>query len=96
MSNYRSPDKIALEILDCVAKKGEANKWTLIKVLGNDTQFRRWIDGFMIPEGVLVERKDGRNYFYKLTSRGELFHRLLKNGNIIKLFSKVSGKKLRI
>lgn len=95
MSERRSPDTIALELLDCVAEKGEATKWDLIRVLGNDAQFRKWIDDFLLPEGVLTERREGRNYFYTMTDRGRLFHRLLKSGNVIKLFSRVSGKRLR-
>lgn len=95
MSIRRSPDIIALELLDCVAEKGEATKWDLVKVLGNDAQFRKWIEGFLLPEGVLKERREGRNYFYSKTERGELFHRLLKSGNVIKLFSRVSGRRLR-
>ena len=95
MSERRSPDTIALELLDCVAERGEATKWDLIKVLGNDAQFRKWIDGFFLPEQVLKERREGRNYFYMMTERGELFHRLLKSGNVIKLFSRVSGGRLR-
>ena len=78
-----------------MSEKGEATKWDLIKVLGNDAQFRKWIDGFYLPEKVLTERREGRNYFYSKTERGELFHRLLKNGNVIKLFSRVSGRRLR-
>jgi len=84
-----------MELLDCVAEKGKAAKWGLIKVLGNDAQFRKWIDGFFLPEQVLKERREGRNYFYSKTERGELFHRLLKSGNVIKLFSRVSGRRLR-
>jgi len=95
VSERRSPDTIALELLDCVAERGEATKWDLIKVLGNDAQFRKWIDGFFLPEQVLKERREGRNYFYMMTERGELFHRLLKSGNVIKLFSRVSGGRLR-
>jgi predicted transcriptional regulator len=91
----RTPDTIALELLDCVAEKGEASKWDLIKVLGNDAQFRKWIDGFLLPEGVLKERREGRNYFYTMTERGELFHSLLKSGNLIKLFNRVGGRRLR-
>lgn len=78
-----------------MSEKWEATKWGLIKVLGNDAQFRKWIDGFFLPEQVLTERREGRNYFYSKTERGELFHRLLKNGNVIKLFSRVSGRRLR-
>jgi predicted transcriptional regulator len=86
---------IALELLDCIAENNEVSKWTIIKVLGNTTQFRRWIEEFMIPEGVIEERIDGRNYFYKLTPRGELFHKFLKNGNIVRLYSRISGKRLK-
>jgi len=95
LSERRSPDTIALELLDCVAEKGEATKWDLVKVLGNDAQFRKWIDGFLLPEGVLTERREDRHYVYTMTDRGRLFHRLLKSGNVIKLFSRVSGKRLR-
>ena len=95
MSHRRSPDEIALELLDVVAEKGEASKWDLIKVLGNDTQFRVWVDDFFLPEKVLEERRDGRNYFYRLTERGVLFHRLLKSGNMIKIFNRISGKRLK-
>jgi len=95
LSGRRTPDTIALELLDCVAEKGEATKWDLIKVLGNDTQFRKWIEEFFLLEGVLEERREDRNYFYTMTERGELFHRLLKSGNLIKLFNRVSGGRLR-
>jgi hypothetical protein len=95
LSERRTPDTIALELLDCVAEKGEATKWDLVKVLGNDAQFRKWIDGFFLPEGVLAERREGRYYFYTMTERGELFHRLLKSGSLIKLFNRVSGRRLR-
>ena len=95
MAPRRTPDVIALEILDCVEEKGEATKWDLIKVLGNDTQFRLWVDGFLVPEKVLAERREGRNYFFSKTKRGELFHRLLKSGNLIKIFNRVSGRRLK-
>jgi hypothetical protein len=95
VASRRSPDIIALDLLECVEKKRKATKWDLIKVLGNETQFTLWIEKFFLPEKVLVEIKEGRHYFYMKTRRGELFHKMLKNGNIIKLFSRVSGKRLR-
>jgi hypothetical protein len=91
----RTPDAIALQLLECVEERGEATKWDLIKVLGNEAQFRVWIEGFFLPEKVLVERREGRHYFYKMTERGELLHRLLKSGNLIKVFRRVSGRRLR-
>ncbi len=95
MTFRRSPDTIALELLDCVEEKGEATKWDLIKVLGNETQFRLWIERFFLVERVLVERREGRRYYYKKTDRGELFHKLLRSSSLIKLFSRVSGRRLR-
>ncbi|MCW4051114.1 MAG: hypothetical protein NWE89_15435 [Candidatus Bathyarchaeota archaeon] len=95
MSNRHTPDTIALELLDAFDERGEATKWDLIKVRGNDTQFKIWIEDFLLPERVLVERRDGRNYFYTMTERGELFHKLLRNGNLIRLFNRVSGKRLK-
>ena len=95
MAPRRSPDTIALEILNVVEDRSEATKWDLIKVLGNEAQFRIWIDNFFLTEKVLTERREGRNYFYAKTERGELFHTLLKRGNIIKLFTRISGRRLR-
>jgi len=94
MASRRSPSIIALELLDCIEEKGEVNKWDLIKVLGNETQFRIWIDEFFIKEKVIVEQRESGHYFYRKTERGELFHKLLKSGNMVKLFINVSGRKL--
>jgi hypothetical protein len=95
VTSRRTPDLIALELLNCVEERKEATKWDLIKVLGNEAQFAIWIEGFFLPERVLLERKEGRHYFYKKTERGELFHALLKKGNIIKLFNRISGRRLK-
>jgi hypothetical protein len=91
----RTPDTIALQLLECVEDRGEATKWDLIKVLGNEAQFKIWVEDFFLPERVLVERREGRNYFYKIAERGELLHRLLRSGNLIKIFRRVSGRRLR-
>jgi predicted transcriptional regulator len=95
VASRRSPDTIALEILDCVEERGEATKWDLIKVLGNETQFGIWIEGFFLPEKVITERRESGHYYYRKTERGELFHRLLKSGSLVKLFGRVSGRRLR-
>jgi predicted transcriptional regulator len=91
----RTPDTIALELLNTIEERGEATKWDLIKVLGNEAQFKTWIEDFLLPERVLAERREGRNYFYTKTERGELLHKLLKSGNLIKIFRRVSGRRLR-
>ena len=95
MSVRRTPDVIALELLDTIDERGEATKWNLVKVLGNDAQFKKWVEDFMLPEKVLSERREGRNYYYTKTERGEQFHRLLRSGNLIRLFNRVSGRRLR-
>jgi hypothetical protein len=95
MPPRRTPALIALEILDCVDANKEATKWDLIKVLGNEAQFGVWVERFFLVDGILVERREGRNYFYGKTERGELLHKLLRSGFMIRVFSRVSGKKLR-
>jgi len=91
----RTPSSIALEVLNCIEEKREATKWDLIKVLGNETQFRIWITEFFIKEKIIVERREGGRYYYTKTERGELFHKLLKSGNLIRLFTSLSGRRLR-
>jgi hypothetical protein len=91
----RTPDTITLQLLECVEERGEATKWDLIKILGNEAQFKIWVEDFFLPERVLVERREGRNFFYTMTERGELLHRLLRSGNLIKIFRRVSGRRLR-
>jgi len=95
VASRRSPDTIALELLNCIEEKGEATKWDLIKVLGNETQFRIWIEKFLLLEKVIVERREGGHYYYRKTERGQIFHKLLKSGNLIKLFSSISGRRLK-
>ena len=95
MPPRRTPDMIALEVLECVEENGQATKWDLIKILGNERQFRLWIEKFFLLEGVLVEDRDGNRYRYEKTQRGELFHKLLRTGSLIKLFTRVSGRRLR-
>lgn len=94
MAPRRSPNIIALEVLNCVGEE-EVSRWDLIKVLGNEAQFRVWVEEFFLPEGVLVERREGARYFYRKTERGELLHRLLRSGYMLKILHRVSGRKLR-
>jgi len=95
VASRRSPNSIALELLNCIEEEGGATKWDLIKVLGNETQFRIWITDFFMLEKVIAERRERGHYYYKKTDRGELLHRLLKSGNLIKLFTSLSGRRLR-
>ena len=95
MAPRRTPSMIALELLDCVEANKEATKWDLIKILENETQFQLWIDEFFLAESVLVERREGVRYFYNKTERGELLHRLLKSGHMLRIIDRVSGRKLK-
>ena len=95
MPPRRTPAMIATELLDRVEANNEASKWDLVKVLGNEAQFEVWIEGFFLVDKILEERREGRNYFYRKTGRGELLHKLLKSGYMIRVFGRVSGKKLR-
>ena len=91
----RTPSTIALNILDCIAEKGEATKWDLIKILGNTDQFRNWVEDFLLKENLVEERREADHSFYKKTETGDLFHTLLKNGRIMRALLRVSGKRLR-
>jgi predicted transcriptional regulator len=92
----RSPDIIALEILDCIdQKQGKASKWDLIKILGNEAQFRQWMIGFLIKDKFIEEIHVSRRYYYRKTKNGNLFHQLLRNGNMIRALLRISGKRLR-
>ena len=94
-SSRREPSQIALELLDCIDQKGEATRWDLIKILGNVSQFRHWVEEFLMKEEFVEERRELRNYFYKKTETGELFHKLLKNGMIMRALLRVSGRRLK-
>ena len=94
MRSNRSPSEIALQLLDLVDEEGKASKWELTKLVGNTAQFRHWVDDFLLKDGHLKEIQEGRVTFYRKTERGNLFHRLLRNGNIMRSFLRISGKRL--
>jgi predicted transcriptional regulator len=95
-TSRRTPDVIALELLNCIdEKQGTASKWDLIKILGNEAQFRQWMDNFLIKDRFIEERQGSRRYYYRKTENGDLLHELLRNGKIIRAFLRVSGKRLR-
>ena len=92
----RDPRKIALELLNGIdQKEGRATKWDLIKILGNEAQFNHWVKDFLVKDRFVEEITESRHYFYSKTESGDLFHKLLKNGEIIEALLRVSGKRLR-
>jgi hypothetical protein len=92
----RKPARIALELLDCIDEKnGQASKWDLIKVVGNESQFHFWVEEFLVKEKFVLEDQMSNHCFYRKSEIGELLHTLLKNGKIMHAFLRVSGKRLR-
>ena len=94
MSPRRSPGEIALELFDIIELNGRASRWDLIKVLGNTAQFRQWVDNFLLKDGLVEEIREGQTIYYIKTDRGSLFHKLLLNGNIMRSFLRITGKRL--
>ena len=92
----RKPSIIALELLNCIGQNnGKASKWDLIKILGNESQFQKWVTDFLIKDKFIVEKQESNHSFYVKTSTGEQLHKLLKNGDLLRAFLRLSGKRLR-
>jgi len=92
----RTPSIIALELLNCIDQNnGRASKWDLIKILGNESQFRHWVTEFLIKDKFITEKAVANHLFYVKTQTGELLHKLLKNGDILRAFLRLSGKRLQ-
>jgi hypothetical protein len=95
-TSRRGPSAIALALFNCIdGEEGKASKWSLIKILGNESQFHYWVEDFLILDGFIEERTESNRSYYSKTVNGELFHRLLKNGNVMQALLRISGKKLR-
>jgi predicted transcriptional regulator len=91
----RKPSIIALELLNCIDQNnGKASKWDLIKILGNESQFRHWIEEFLGKEKFIAEKQESNHVFYVKTSKGELLHKLLRNGDVVRAFLRLSGRRL--
>ena len=95
MSSRRSPSEIALQLLRAIAED-KASKWDLTKILGNTSQFRHWVEDFLIQDRLIMETREGRVTYYILTPRGELFYQLLRNGDVLRSILRLSGKRLNL
>ena len=92
----RAPARIASELFECIDEKnGRASKWDLIKVVGTESQFHYWVEEFLLKGKFIEQQLESSHYFYKKTETGEFLQRMLKNGRIMQVLLKVSGKKLR-
>jgi hypothetical protein len=92
----RTPSIIALELLNCIDQNnGRASKWDLIKILGNESQFQHWVTDFLVKDKFITEKPESNHIIYVKTQTGELLHKLLKNGDILRAFLRLSGRRLR-
>ena len=92
----RPPNRIALELLDCIDEKGgRASKWDMVKILGTEAQFRQWMDEFLCKDRFVEEIHESNHSFYRKTANGELLHKLLANGKVVHALLRVSGRRLR-
>jgi len=98
-SQPRTPVEICYELLSLINKKGKALKYDLIKNLGNEEAFRRWFDRCLVPHKIvecIQEKRGGRTFTYcQKTNNGELLYETLKNHHIIKVWLRISGKRLK-
>ncbi len=89
----RTSRDICLHLLRVLNRKGEALRWDLIKLLGNEEAFRRWFDSILIPAGLVdcVEKNVGKRTlrYYKKTKRGEIMHDLLMNNDVIRFLRRI-------
>lgn len=95
VSEPRDPVQISYQLLSFIEEKGSATRWDLIKILGNTRQFNHWIDGFLLKDRFIAEKRESNTRLYSLTPNGELLLRLLKNGNIMRSITRLSGRRLR-
>lgn len=86
----------ALEFLDAIQKNGgEASKWDLIKIAGNEAAFRRWIPNFFQKHRFVEESKEGRKTLFRKTEKGEKLHQTLRDWHFVVAFKRLSGKRLK-
>ena len=98
-SQPRTPVEIRYELLSLINKKGKALKYELIKNLGSEVAFRRWFDHCFVPHKIVecIQEQSGNRTFtyYRKTKNGELLHETLKNRQVIAVWLRISGKRLK-
>jgi predicted transcriptional regulator len=90
----RKPADITYKLLRCIDEQGEATRWDLTKIVGTTSQFDGYVTNFLMKNGFVSERQEGRHYFYSLSERGKELHSLLKKDYLMKAVSRISGKRL--
>jgi phage anti-repressor protein len=95
MKQRKSPATKCLELLSLINSHEKASKWDLIKLLGTEEAFRKWIDKFLEAHKIVTKIEEGRITYYQKTQKGEIFHKTLKDHDIFMVWKGISGKKLR-
>ena len=99
-SQPRTPVEIYWELLSLINKKGKSLKYELIKNLGSEVAFRRWFDHCFVSHKIvecIQEQRGGRTFtYYQKTKNGELLYETLKNRQVISVWLRISGKRLKV
>ena len=75
---------------------GEASKWDLIKIAGNEAAFRRWVPNFFLKHKFVEKSQKGRIMLFRKTAKGELLHKTLRDRqHFVVAFKRLSGKRLK-
>ena len=91
----RRPAEITFKIIKFIRDQPETKKTDLIYIVGNEVQYKSYIEDTLIKDGYITEKKEDRRYFYQITDKGEELFQLLKKDYLMKMFLKISGKRLR-
>lgn len=95
-SRARSPPIQCKEFLDAIDKgRGEASKWELIKIAGNETAFNRWVTDLLQEHRLVEKLNKGGTIIFRKTERGEVLHKTLKDWHLLAPLLRLSGKRLK-
>lgn len=92
----KGAERICFKILSNLNEQGRVLRWELIKILGSETAFRRWLDYNLVKGGLVKceEEEIGKRKFryYMKTQKGEILYKLLLNSSVVEIARKIIGK----
>ena len=98
----KSPPHIVKNLLEVIEKSGgQVLRQDFYRVLGSSSAVRRWVDGCLLPEGLVreikVKSKKKEQKAYVLTDLGKAWNYLLENwfDENVRLIRRLSGKRLK-
>lgn len=98
--NQKDPVTTCYDFLKLINLKcNRALKWDLEKMAGSVEQFRKWFDKCLERHGLVEsfqEKQGKRTYtYYKKTKIGELFYETLSYRQLLVVWRRISGKRLK-